>query len=106
MIRTVLFASVAMFAAGCSQPATPPAETPTEVAETMPQTKEEATAQDICGASQYAALIGSNFAAVTLPAEANIRIIQPDTVVTHDFRPDRVNIIVDANGVITAVECY
>jgi len=107
MIRSVLIASAALFAVACSQPAPEPApETPAEVAEAMPQSKEEATAQDTCGASQYASLIGSNFAAVTLPAEANVRIIQPDSVVTQDFRADRANIVVDANGIITAVECY
>ena len=108
MIRAALFASAALLAAACSQQTPPPAapETPQEVAETMPQTKEEATAQDVCGASQYAALIGSNFAAVTLPADANVRIIQPDSVVTQDFRADRANIIVDAGGIITGVECY
>lgn len=107
MIRSVLIASAALFAVACSQPAPEPApQTPAEVAEAMPQSKEEATAQDTCGASQYASLIGSNFAAVTLPAEANVRIIQPDSVVTQDFRADRANIVVDANGAITAVECY
>ncbi len=107
MIRAVLFASAALLAAACSQQTPPPApETPAEVADAMPQTKEEATAQDTCGASQYAALIGSNFAAVTLPADANVRIIQPDTVVTQDFRADRANILVDAGGIITGVECY
>ena len=107
MIRAALFASAALFAVACSQPAPEPAsETPAEVAQSMPQSKEEATAQDACGASQYASLVGSNFAAVTLPAEANVRIIQPDTVVTQDFRADRANLIVDAGGVITAVECY
>jgi len=107
MIRAALFASAALLAAACSQPAPEPApETPAEVAQSMPQSKEEATAQDACGASQYASLVGSNLAAVTLPAEANVRIIQPDTVVTQDFRADRANLIVDAGGIITAVECY
>ena len=107
MIRAALFATAALLAAACSQPAPDPApETPAQVADSMPQTKEEATAQDVCGASQYVSLVGSNFAAVTLPADANVRIIQPDTVVTQDFRADRANIIVDANGIITGVECY
>ena len=108
MIRAVLFASAALLAAACSQQTPPPAapQTPAEVADAMPQTKEEATAQDTCDASLYASLIGSNFAAVTLPADANVRIIQPDSVVTQDFRAERANILVDAGGIITGVECY
>ncbi|PZO53759.1 MAG: hypothetical protein DCF16_06560, partial [Alphaproteobacteria bacterium] len=27
-------------------------------------------------------------------------------VVTQDFNPQRINIIVDAGGIITAIECY
>jgi hypothetical protein len=30
----------------------------------------------------------------------------PDSVVTQDFRADRLNVIVDASGNITALECY
>jgi hypothetical protein len=51
-------------------------------------------------------MIGTNIAAVTLPADANIRVVQPDTIVTDDFRPDRLNVIADADGVITGLECY
>jgi len=107
MIRASMFA-LALFAAACTPPAeTPaPAPTPEEPVVTAPQTREEATAQDTCGASQYAALVGQNFAAVTLPADSGIRIIQPDTMVTEDFRPDRINILVGADGIITSVECY
>lgn len=105
MIRASLF-SLALLAAAC----TPPAETPPEepVAETpaMPQTAAEATAQDTCNGRQYAAMVGSNLAAVTLPADAGIRVIQPDSVVTQDFNPQRINFIVDASGVITSIECY
>lgn len=61
---------------------------------------------DTCGASQYAGLIGSNIAAVSFPAGANIRILQPGDPATQDLRPDRLNVIVDGNGAITALECY
>ena len=105
MIRASLFAS-ALLAAACTTPAeTPPPEQP--VAEQpAPQTAAEATAQDTCGAAQYRGLVGQNFAAVSLPAGNNIRIIQPDTMVTQDFSPQRVNMIVGADGIITAFECY
>ncbi len=105
MIRASLFA-LSLLAVACAPAETPPPEQPPAEETAMPQTREEATAQDTCGASQYRSMIGANIAAVQLPADANIRIVQPDTIVTEDFRPDRLNIIADANGVITALECY
>lgn len=105
MIRASLF-SLALLAAACTPPAETPPEAPVVETPALPQTAAEATAQDTCGGAQYRSLVGTNFAAVTLPADANIRIIQPDTMVTQDFSPQRINIIVDAGGIITAVECY
>ncbi len=94
--------------AACGQ-TTAPATTETPIAETTiaaPTTAGEATAQDTCGASQYSSLIGANVAAASFPAGANIRIIQPNTVVTQDFSAARLNVITDANGVVTSLECY
>jgi len=106
MIRASLFA-FALLAAACTPPAeTPPPEQPVAEQPALPQTAAEATAQDTCGAAQYRSLVGSNFAAVTLPAESNIRIVQPDTMVTQDFSPQRINMIVGADGIITGFECY
>lgn len=106
MIRASLI-SLALLAAACTPAAeTPPPEAPVVETPTGPQTAAEATAQDTCGGSQYSSLVGSNFAAVTLPADSGIRIIQPDSAVTQDFNPQRINIIVDAGGIITSIECY
>ena len=106
MIRASLFA-FALLAAACAPPAeTPPEQPVAEEPAALPQTAAEATAQDTCGAAQYRSLVGQNFAAVTLPAEANIRVIQPDSMVTQDFSATRINMIVGADGVITAFECY
>lgn len=106
-MRALMLTAAVFALAACGQTTTttetPEVETPVAAA---PTTREEATAQDTCGASQYSSLVGSNFAAVTLPADSGVRIIQPDTMVTQDFRADRVNIIVDAGGIITSVECY
>ena len=71
-----------------------------------PTTREEATAQDTCGAAAYRAMIGTNAAAITLPAELNHRIIAPNTPVTMDFSAERLNIVTDASGIITSLECY
>ena len=56
------------------------------------------------GARAYAQFVGQNIAAVTVPE--GVRTITPDSVVTQDFRPDRLNIILDAQGVIQRLECY
>jgi hypothetical protein len=108
-MRALLTACAAFALVACGQATAPTTEAPatpeTPVA-AAPQTAAEATAQDTCGAAQYNSLIGSNFAAVTLPAGANIRIIQPNQPVTQDFSAQRLNIVVDSNGIITSLECY
>lgn len=57
-----------------------------------------------CGANQHSARIGTAIADWTPPAGA--RVIRPGTPVTRDFRRERLNVIVDAEGRITALECY
>jgi hypothetical protein len=69
-----------------------------------PQTAEEATARDNCGARAYAELIGTPVANMQVPP--NARVIAPGTAVTEDFRAARLNIITDENGAITALQCY
>lgn len=108
-MRALLMACAAFALVACGETTTTsesPVTTETPATTVAPTTAAEATAQDTCGASQYASLVGSNFAAVTLPAGANIRIIQPNTPVTMDFSAERLNIITDANGIITSLECY
>jgi len=106
MIRASLM-SLALLAAACAPPAETPSEAPVVETPTGPQTAAEATAQDTCGARSYSAMIGSNIAAIQLPADTvTHRVIMPDSVVTQDFRADRINFITDAQGVITSIECY
>lgn len=61
--------------------------------------------EDACGADDYRGLVGHPLAAVTLPADLGARIIGPDTAVTMDFRPERLNIAVDGSGNIERVYC-
>ena len=106
-MRALLTAFAALALVACGQTTEAPATTTETPATTAaPQTAAEATTQDTCGASQYTSLVGSNFAAATFPAGANIRIIQPNQPVTQDFSPQRLNVITDANGLITSLECY
>ena len=69
-----------------------------------PENAEAATARNTCGARAYADRIGTPVADMQVPATA--RVIAPGTAVTDDFRSNRLNIITDANGVITALQCY
>ena len=62
-------------------------------------------ADDTCGANDYASLIGTPLAAVTLPADLNDRVIEPDSAVTMDFVPERLNIYLDDAGIITQLTC-
>ncbi|HYD73322.1 MAG TPA: I78 family peptidase inhibitor [Candidatus Binatia bacterium] len=106
MIRASLIA-VSLLAAACTPPAEEKAEEPAqEPVAAAPTTREEATAQDTCGAVAYRAMIGTPIAAASFPATPDIRVIMPDTPVTMDFRAERLNVIVDASGNITALECY
>lgn len=107
-MRALLTACAVFALAACGQttaPATTETPATTEIP-AAPQTAAEATAQDTCGASQYQAMIGTNIAAATFPADGNIRIIQPNQPVTQDFSAQRLNVVTDANGVITSLECY
>lgn len=69
-----------------------------------PTTAEEATARDTCGAAAHRDRIGTPVSGMTVPPGA--RVIAPGTAVTDDFRIERLNIITDAAGLITALQCY
>lgn len=59
-----------------------------------------------CAKAAVAPFIGQTeaaLAAVTLPAP--VRVIPPKTPVTQDFRPERTNIDLDAQGRIVRVWC-
>lgn len=60
---------------------------------------------EFCPEQEYSWLIGQNIAEVSLPSDLNDRIIAPDTPVTQDFRPDRLNIMIDEDGFITDLDC-
>lgn len=63
------------------------------------------TQDENCGAENYQALVGTNIAAITLSADLYHRIIGPDTIVTKDYRIDRINFYTDENGIITQIAC-
>ena len=98
-MRVFAMAAVALGVIACS-PQQPTGDPP-------PETAEEATRQDICGASAFEFLLGAPAAQIdqtTLPVGA--RIITPETMVTEDFRPERLNIIVDMDGNVSSLSCF
>lgn len=58
-----------------------------------------------CDPANYQAWVGKNIGEVDYPRDRTHRVITPDSVVTQDFSPFRVNIHVDAKGWITKVNC-
>jgi|APIni6443716594_1056825.scaffolds.fasta_scaffold1394746_1 Peptidase inhibitor I78 family len=63
--------------------------------------------KDTCGAARYANLIGKPVIDPAVPAASrDIRHIRPNSVVTMDFSPQRLNIDVNDQGVITGLRCF
>lgn len=60
---------------------------------------------DTCGAADYRGLVGAPLAAVTLPADLDDRVLRPGQPATMDYRASRLNIVVDAAGMIVDLRC-
>ena len=58
---------------------------------------------DPCGAARAQNLIGVDANALHFPGI--VRIIAPGTIVTHDYRPERMNVRTDGSGQITRIYC-
>ena len=59
-----------------------------------------------CSSDAVQSLIGSNIASVdTRPLAKTVRIIPPNSAVTMDYNPQRLNIETDARGVIVRMTC-
>jgi hypothetical protein len=114
----VLFAGLALMACTPSEepadtattettdPATPPVEEPMppEADPSIPQPIDPTA--DTCNMAQYASIVGQPATDPAVPAAgATVRHIRPDTQVTMDFQPTRLNIEINADGVITGVRC-
>jgi len=111
-----LLAGTALMACSpASDPVTPemPTVEPSVAAPIEPQPMPQppaadptAPGADACGAAQYAALVGKSITEPGVPPEGpNVRYIRPDTQVTMDFRPDRLNVDINAADVITGFRC-
>ncbi len=60
----------------------------------------------LCGATEFKHLIGQSQSALQgINASGPVRIMGPNSVVTMDYRGDRLNALVDRSGTITALSC-
>lgn len=63
-----------------------------------------AAREDTCNAGVHRARIGAPIGDWEPPAGS--RVIRPGDAVTRDLRRERLNVLLDAEGRITALECY
>ena len=64
-----------------------------------------AAPEDGCGAADLQAHIGQMLDTVPLPADGKVRVIRPGMAVTMDYVPERLNVDVDASGIVTRIHC-
>lgn len=62
---------------------------------------------DLCNAAAMQGLVGQPASVLqTMMLRAGTRVINPGDPVTMDFRPDRMNVEIGANGRIEKIACY
>ena len=62
--------------------------------------------EDTCGAAEFAGLIGQDATALEKTLRLGmVRVIRPGDMVTQDFRPARINFMIDANETIEMINC-
>lgn len=87
-------------------PVEPTATAPVEPTPPAPTPTTDPAMADTCNMAQYTALIGKPATDAGVPAAGpSVRIIKPGDQVTMDFSEARLNIDVDAAGVITGMRC-
>lgn len=64
-----------------------------------------AAENDTCGAEALKPLLNRRFDEVEAQLPALARILPPDSVMTQDHRPERVNVNLDETGVIVRIWC-
>lgn len=80
---------------------------PQGAAPSAPQSAADATAQDTCGASRFQHLIGTRLDAIDPAAmPPGTRLLTPTSMVTRDFRPDRLNVMSGTDGLVSSLQCY
>ncbi len=112
-IITACIAGIALMACtpSASDTATPASDASAVAPETNPAPAPpvagaDPAVEDTCGMVQHAGLIGKPATDPAVPpAGPQVRHLPPGSQVTMDFSPTRLNIDIDAAGVITALRC-
>ncbi|MBL0969404.1 MAG: hemolysin [Brevundimonas sp.] len=59
-----------------------------------------------CDAAAARSMIGQNAAAISFPADSNVRVVCTTCPTTRDYRPDRLNVRFNqATGIVESVDC-
>lgn len=59
-----------------------------------------------CDATAARSMIGQNVAAISFPADSNVRVVCTTCPTTRDHRPDRLNVRFNqATGIVESVDC-
>lgn len=58
-----------------------------------------------CNASDYSQFIGLKTTQVSLPPNLRTRVLNPQSLVSADFQPNRLNVFVDSFGVVQRFSC-
>ncbi|SFR97494.1 I78 family peptidase inhibitor [Yoonia litorea] len=75
-----------------------------ELAPQLPATPE--VQDDTCNANTYADLVGRGATALErVLILGQVRVIRPDDAVTMDFRPERINFMIDDENAISRITC-
>lgn len=120
-----LLLSLALIGAGIGQAAAQPVPAQAEEAQSVPQDngfemgppRDDRTRQrgpydpfvwagDECGASRYAHLVGEEIAHLDQAALPESAIVHLNTLTTLEYRPGKLNVVVNASGRIAAIGCF
>ena len=70
------------------------------------ETPEAPPPNDVCGASKFAHVVGTPHTEHDFSGpKRTVRIIPPDSMVTLDYREDRLNVSIDKKGIVKDVYC-
>lgn len=94
-----LVATVAL--AGCSSTVTPPSTSMPPPIDCGAQALAGKTGQPVIGSTAQDVRVGGE----AVNAAGTVRVITPGMAVTQDFRPDRLNLEVDASGNLVRAYC-
>ncbi|MHA6325110.1 I78 family peptidase inhibitor [Roseivivax sp. CAU 1753] len=68
-------------------------------------TPPDSKGEDPCGASEYAGSIGQPASSLTFPPDRSVRVLAPDSMMTMDYRIDRLNVLTDDTGLVIEFRC-